>query len=682
MQRKKVLITSALLYANGPLHFGHIAGAYLPADCYARFERLQGSDVLYICGSDEYGVAITLSAELAKRTPKEHTDFFHALNCQFFERLEIQFDHFSRTTCKEHAPLVQQFFVDLQNNGYIESKETEQLYSEDDQRFLADRYVVGTCPRCGFEEARGDECQKCGASYESMELKHPRSKLTGAAVVRRKTTHWFLLFDKFQEKLAAFIEARPWKSNVTHFAKAYLEEIRSRAITRDLEWGVPVPLKEAAGKVFYVWFDAPIGYLSASQEWANQIKQPDAWKKYWCDPQTRYVQFLGKDNIPFHALFFPAMVMGQNQPYKIVDDLVANEFYNLEGKKFSKSDGWFIDLDDFFKRYHSDQIRYTIAANAPETGDSEFTWKDFQLRCNAELLGKYGNLVNRVLVFAQNQCDKKVPQMHALEEEDERFLNDLNRLTLDIEEAYASHRLRKASQLVMEMAQTGNAYFDAKRPWKDAKEEKRRPVMETTIALCLECLKTLACVSFPLIPQSAQRIWEMLGFSTQLNELQWKSLLETPLQVDLELPKPSILFQKIEDDMIDAELDKLNKMQAQATQKKEPPFEPLKESVTIEDFRKLDFRVGLILEAEKLPKSKKLLKLKVDIGFEKRTLLSGISQHYSPEELVGKKVIVVANLKPAKLMGVESQGMVLAGNIDTALELVTLQDLPAGAAIS
>jgi len=679
---KKILITSALPYANGPLHFGHIAGAYLPADVYARFERLKGNHVLYICGSDEYGVAISLTAELAKRTPKEHVDHNHALLKKFFETLHIQFDHYSRTTNSEHALLVQQFFLELFENGYIEEKETEQLYSETDQRFLADRYVMGTCPRCSFEEARGDECQKCGASYEATDLIKPRSKLTGSILSLKRTRHWFLLFDKFKERLETFLASRPWKPNVTHFARSYIEEIHPRAITRDLDWGVPVPLKEAHGKVFYVWFDACIGYISATKEWAKLAGKPESWKEFWCDPQTKYVQFMGKDNIPFHAMFFPAMIMGQNQPYKIVDDLVANEFYNLEGKKFSKSEGWTIDLDDFFKHFHADQIRYAIAANAPETGDSEFTWKDFQIRCNNELLGKFGNLANRVLVFAQNQCQGKIPKQHALEEADLRFLNEMSRLSSEIEEAYAFYRVRRASQLIMELAQAGNVYFDAKTPWRDAKEEKTRPTMETTIALCLECLKRLAFISAPIIPTTAQSLWEYLGFNTKIGQASWKDALETPLVPGQVLPKPSLLFLKIEDDLIEKEIAKLQEMHVQAQQKKEPPYEPIKDVISIDDFAKIDLRVGLIVRAEKLEKSKKLLKLEVDIGLEKRTVLSGISQHYTPEQLVGKKIALVANLKPAVIMGVESRGMVLAGSLDAALELVTVQDLPAGAVIT
>lgn len=383
-QPNKVLITAALPYANGPLHFGHIAGCYLPADCYARFLRLKGEEVLYICGSDEYGVAITLSAELAGRTPKEHVDFFHRLNERIFEQLNVSFDHYSRTTWEGHVETVQQYFLDLLKNGHIEERETEQLYSEAEGRFLADRYVTGSCPKCGFKEARGDECPSCGGSFEATDLKEPRSKLTGSALTLRRTKHWFVRFDHFKENLRHFLAQKNWKSNVSHFAAHYIDELHPRAITRDSTWGVPIPLEGTEGKVFYVWFDAPIGYISATREWAITQGQSDKWKEYWCNPDCRLVHFIGKDNIPFHAVFFPAMTMGQDQPYKLVDDLPANEFYTLEGRQFSKSSGWFIDVEEFFKEFSADQIRYVIAANAPETQDSEFTWLDFQARCNSE----------------------------------------------------------------------------------------------------------------------------------------------------------------------------------------------------------------------------------------------------------------------------------------------------------
>jgi methionyl-tRNA synthetase len=521
---QKILITSALPYANGPLHFGHIAGAYLPADCYARFERLKKNDVLYICGSDEYGVAITLSAELAGRSPKEHVNIFHQINKDFFDRLQISFDHYSRTTWEGHVEPTHQFFNDLLQNGYIEARITDQLYSEQDDKFLADRYVTGICPRCNYENARGDECPNCGASYDATELKNPRSKLTQAPLVLKKTKHWFLLLEKFKDRLNAWVDTKNWKPNVVNFIKGYIEHLHARSITRDSNWGVPVPLPEAEGKVLYVWFDAPIGYISATKEWALLSGHPDHWKDYWQDPQTKLVNFIGKDNIPFHASIFPAMIMGQNQPYKLVDELPANEFYKLEGKQFSKSDGWYIDLEDFFKRFSSDQIRYAIAANAPETSDSEFTWRDFQLRCNTELLGKYGNLVNRVLVFLQTHAQGTTPSASHLEPIDVEFLNKIDQLIDEASDCFQNFKIRRASQVIMELAQLGNVYFDSKHPWKDVKNESTKARMETTLACCLECLKALALISLPIIPNAAHQIWKMVGFLESPEELGWRVL--------------------------------------------------------------------------------------------------------------------------------------------------------------
>ncbi|HEY2810807.1 MAG TPA: methionine--tRNA ligase [Rhabdochlamydiaceae bacterium] len=667
--RQKILITSALPYANGPLHFGHIAGAYLSGDCYARFMRLQGHDVLYICGSDEYGVAITLSADLAGRTPQQHVDIFHEVNKKFFSQLHFSFDHFSRTTWPGHAKTTQEFFKELLANGYIEERVTEQLYSEADKRFLADRYVVGTCPKCGFPQARGDECQKCGASYEATDLLQPRSKVTGAPLIRKETKHWFLRFDLFKEKLSHWISQKHWKANVIHFAKGYIDDLKPRAITRDLDWGIPVPLPGAEGKVLYVWFDAPIGYISATREWAQKQGKPEEWKNYWLDPQTKLVQFIGKDNIPFHAVFFPAMIMGQNQPYKLVDELPANEFYNLQGRQFSKSDGWYIDLDRFFKHFTADQIRYAIASNAPENQDSEFSWKDFQKRCNSELLGKYGNLVNRTLVFAQNNCERKIPTRAPLELIDTEFIEKMGTLCQECAEAYEHFHLRRASQIVMELAQVGNAYFDAKKPWVCAKSAVTMPEMHTAISCCLECIKALALLSFPIIPETAEKVWKMLGFASPLAGRHWKEVLSLPLSEGHSLPVPQVLFAKIEDDMINKEIEALQKM----TQTPESPKEATVESISIDDVRKVDLRVGKILQAERVPQSKKLLKLLVDLGTEQRTIVAGIGEKMDDITLlIGKHILVVANLKPAKLMGIESQGMVLAAEAPHGLELPLL----------
>jgi methionyl-tRNA synthetase len=668
--QEKVLITSALPYANGPLHFGHIAGAYLPADCYARFQRLKGSDTLYICGSDEYGVAITLSAEMAGRSPKEHVDLFHKINKDFFDRLHISFDHYSRTTWPGHVSVVQEFFLDLLHNGFIEKKQTLQLYSDADQRFLADRYVTGTCPKCGFDQARGDECQSCGASYEATDLIHPKSKLSGAPLSKKETEHWFLRFDKFKEKLSSWIDQKKWKPNVVNFAKSYIDELKPRAITRDSDWGVPVPLPEAKGKVLYVWFDAPIGYVSATKEWAATTGESEAWKKYWLDPKTKLVQFIGKDNIPFHAVFFPAMVMGQNLPLKLVDELPANEFYNLEGRQFSKSDGWYIDLETFFSSYTADQIRYAIASNAPESQDSEFTWKDFQMRCNAELLGKYGNLINRVLVFAQQQCQGKIPSSDKLDRVDLDFLDKISSLANEAFLAFDSFHLRKASQILMEMAQVGNAYFDFKKPWQAAKALDKQDQMHATIYCCLEAIKTIALVSSAIIPSAAEKVWKMLGFTTVLSSLTWDAVLSDKLHVGRLLPKPEILFSKIENEQIDKEINHLKALSESVKKLKAPSYTPLKPEITFDDVKKLDLRVAKVLSVERVPKSKKLLKVHADLGFEKRTIVAGIGERMEDiHALVGKQILIVANLKPAVLMGVESQGMVLAASHDMSFEL-------------
>lgn len=680
---QKILITSALPYANGPLHFGHIAGAYLPADCYARFERLKKNDVLYICGSDEYGVAITLSADMAGRSPKEHVDMFHQINKDFFDRLQISFDHYSRTTWEGHVEPTHEFFNDLLQNGYIESRITDQLYSEKDNKFLADRYVEGVCPRCSFEYARGDECPNCGASYDATELKNPRSKLTQAPLVLKKTKHWFLLLDKFKQRLNQWIDTKHWKPNVINFIKGYIDHLHARSITRDSTWGVPVPLPEAEGKVLYVWFDAPIGYISATKEWALLNGQPHRWKDYWLDQKTKLVNFIGKDNIPFHASIFPAMIMGQNQPYKLVDELPANEFYKLEGKQFSKSDGWYIDLEDFFKKFTADQIRYAIAANAPETSDSEFTWRDFQLRCNTELLGKYGNLVNRVLVFLQAHLQGISPSLNQLEVIDVEFLKNINQLIDEASDSYQNFKIRRSSQLIMELAQLGNVYFDSKHPWKDAKNESSRLRMETTLAGCLICLKALALISLPIIPNAAHKVWKMLGFTDNPEALGWEGIKQARLSPGQKLPKPEILFQRVEDEVIDQEIKKLDEMSKAAKKSdKSSKIAPLKEQIAIDDVRKMDLRVGLVLKAGRVPKSKKLIHLEVDIGLEKRSIVSGIGQSYQPEELIGRKVVVVANLKPAILMGVPSEGMLLAGSLGEKFELLDIRYLPPGASIS
>jgi len=545
---KRFLITTALPYANGPLHFGHMAGCYLPADCFARFSRLRGQETLFISGSDEFGVAITLSAELAGRSPQEQVDHFHKINSDLFAKLGISFDHYSRTTWEGHVKTTQEFFLDLQKNGHIEERVTEQLYSEQEKRFLADRYVIGTCPKCGFEEARGDECPSCGGNFEATDLKNPKSKMSGSALALKETKHWFLRFDHFREKLSHFLAEKNWKPNVKNFALSYAEELHERAITRDSTWGVPLPGKGEEGKVFYVWFDAPIGYISATREWAE--KTGKSWEHFWCDEQTTFVNFLGKDNIPFHAIFFPAMIMGQDKPYKLVDDLPANEFLNLEGKQFSKSSGWYIDLEEFFQNFSADQIRYCLAANSPETQDSEFTWEDFKMRCNSELVGKFGNFANRTLIFIHKRCEGKIPPQNSLDEIDQKFLTDIRKQLEEIAFSFEGYHLRKASQQIMELASLGNVYFDTRKPWVTAKDPATFPVTETTLHNCLICLSALAMAALPIIPTAAAKLAQMIN----LKEMTWELQLPTPGE---SLPETSILFEKVEPEIISSFLDKL-----------------------------------------------------------------------------------------------------------------------------
>lgn len=554
---QKILITSALLYANGTIHFGHIAGAYLPADCYARFHRLQGNDVHFISGSDEYGIAITMSAELAGRTPQEHVDLFHAKNRELFHELNISFDHYSRTTWQGHIPTVHQYFTDLLKNGYIEERVADQLYSEREERFLADRYVTGRCPKCGFEQARGDECPGCGAAYEAIDLLDPRCRLTGSSLILKKTNHWFLRLDKYREQLLAWLEQKKWKPSVSNFVRSYIEELKPRAITRDLTWGVPIPLAQTEGKALYVWFDAPIGYISASKEWALTQGEPDLWKKYWCDEETKLVHFIGKDNLTFHSVIFPAMTMGQDRPYKLVDELPANEFLKLEGRQFSKSDGWFIDLPEFLKNYSVDQIRYVLAANAPETADAEFTWREFQQRCNSELVGKLGNFVNRVLTFLQTRCAGRVPARFDLESVDKNFIEQIYAYAKEAELAYDSCKLRRAAKTVMDLAQASNIYFDAKKPWVDAKNCKER--MSTTLSCSLESAKVLALLAYPIMPQSAQTLWSFLGIDEPLSEVGWQRALALSLPEESPLPAPTLLFKAVDDEQIAAEMERLQK---------------------------------------------------------------------------------------------------------------------------
>ncbi|MEM8629278.1 MAG: methionine--tRNA ligase [Chlamydiota bacterium] len=670
----KKLITSALLYANGPAHFGHIAGAYLPADIYARFCRFRGDEVLFLSGSDEYGVPITLSAEKEGRTFQEHVDKYHDINQRLFKKLCFSFDRYSRTTWEGHPETVLSFFHDLKENGYIVEREEDHLYSKQEGRFLADRYVVGTCPQCGYTEARGDECTSCGASYESLDLKNPRSKLTGSPLTLRKSVHAYLRFDLFKEELKSWIGTKKWKENVRAFSEKYIEGLRPRAITRDATWGIPIALDEGSKKVFYVWFDAPIGYISAAKDWAKSIGEPDRWKSFWFDPETRLVQFIGKDNIPFHAVFFPAMILGQNAPYKMVDDLPANEFLRLEGKKFSKSEGHFIDLESFFEKYSADQIRYYLAANAPETADADFAWNDFQAATNGDLLGKLGNFVHRVFVFTYQNLGGALPKQGAVPAKRSLFFQELLALQDTIEQCYANFQMRKACAAIMKMATLGNAFFTKSAPWKGIKEGRLDEVLEA-LAACFFCIQFLAITSFPIIPNTASKIWRMLGFTTNLEQESWKQAAEKSWEAGMKMEEPKVLFTKIED----AEIAK-ERAALQVRLPEEPSEE--KKRIDLDQFSALDLRVVTILSAKRVEKSRKLLLLQVDLGETQRQVVSGIAQSLSPEDLVGKKVLFLANLRPIRIMGHKSEGMILAAGEADNLELPLFSKSDAGSVVS
>jgi methionyl-tRNA synthetase len=676
MTRQKVLITAALPYANGAIHFGHLAGSYLPADCFARFSRLIGNDVCFICGSDEYGVAIALSAEQAGRSPQEHVDHFHAVNQSLFKAVGMSFDHYSRTTWVGHKATVDAFFLSLLRNGYIEDKESERLYCEEDGRFYADRYVIGTCPKCGFSDARGDECTSCGASYEAEDLLNPRTKIGNRPLTKKRTRHWYLRLDLFKDKLLQWLEAKPWKQNVVNFIKKYIEDVRPRAITRDMKWGIPVPLPEAVGKVFYVWFDAPIGYISASKEWAESIGDADRWQSYWLDPACRLIQFLGKDNIPFHGAVFPAMIMGQDVPYKLVDEMPANEFYTLGGRQFSKSEGWFVDLGSFLEKYTADQLRYTIASNAPETQDSEFTWKDFQNRCNADLLGKFGNFIHRTLVFAKNVCSGLVPEAKAIHEDDVKFLERCRELASQAKSSYAHFRLRKAAQTVMELAQIGNVYFDIKKPWQKDQDPE---VVNTSIHCCLECLKILALIASPIIPAASSEIFRQLGLEDQYQSRGWDEQMAFSLPPGHRLGTPQPLFRKIEDAEIAFEEESLQ-LKSKPLQ---PAAQPAVTPISIDDFRRVKMEVVEIEKAELVPNSKKLILLHVATSMGSRQIVSAIALAFHPDELVGKRVVACMNLQSTRIKGVESQGMILtAESPDGAIKLLEVSSAKIGSEIT
>ncbi|MDD2716539.1 MAG: methionine--tRNA ligase [Candidatus Wallbacteria bacterium] len=690
--KERILVTSALPYANGPIHLGHIAGAYLPADIYVRFKRLTGADIVYICGTDEHGIPITISAEREKVTPREYVDKYHKVIKGIFDQFNIEFDNFGRTSFPQHYDLSQQFFMNLLRKNMIRPRVSQQFYCAKCQRFLADRYVRGTCPKCKAENVRGDECTTCGSWLEVMEILEPRCGICNEKPEIRDTKHWYLQLQDFSGKLSTWIAGKKeWKENVTTFVRSMIKEgLKERAITRDINWGVPIPLDNTEGKVLYVWFDAPIGYISITRDWAQKIGKPDEWKKYWLDPSCRVIHFIGKDNIPFHCIVWPSLIMGQEEKYNLPFDVPANEFYNLEGHQFSKSEGWYIELDDFFQKYKADSIRYAIAANAPEAKDSEFTWKDFQLRNNSELANIYGNLANRTLTFVDKYHDGVIPIVENLTEPARKVLSEAQKIIDEIKNCYEKFEVRRACFFIMELARLGNKFYDTEAPWATRKSNLDK--CSETMSVCCQLLTALAYASFPVIPESASRLWKMLGFKTEIKMIPWDKLSAVRPSGN-HTSSVEILFTRIEDDQIAEEVNKLHagkKAEAPKPSKtpKSKPAEPKSEAlksdlISINDFRKIKLKVAKVLSAEPVAKSDRLLKLSIEVGSETRQLVAGIAKHYKPEEIVGKNIIIVANLEPAKIMGEISEGMLLAAkNGETLTFLTPSGEISSGSEIS
>ncbi len=655
----RTLVTSALPYANGPVHFGHIAGAYLPADIYVRFRRLQGDEVLYICGTDEHGAPIQINAEREQVSPQAYTDRWHAVMKEAFEKLDIAFDNFSRTSLPLHHTWTRRFFTRLHDNGFILSKTEDQLYCQTCQRGLPDRYVVGICPKCEFDKARGDECPSCGYNLDASELREPHCKTCGAAASCKPSQHWYIDLPKLKPQLEAWLDTKRsyWKSNVLGEVDKFLAGLRPRAITRDLKWGVPFPLPEGADKVFYVWFDAPIGYLSSTVEWAEKQGTPEAWKDWWAE-DVKLVHFIGKDNISFHCVIWPAVLLGQNAGFPLPDNVPANEFYNLEGRKFSTSEGWFLDIAEFMKKFPPDTLRWTLARGAPETRDTQFTWKEFQIRVNSELLGNIGNLASRVLKFVKARFAGTIPARTELVESERDALAETSRLYQEIAKAYERFSPKAAAELLLKLGAVGNKLIEKEKPFVVYKTDPARA--GTTINVALTMLEQLAVALSPIIPNTAAHIFKQLGLSGTPAEHGWQAG-QTPADPGgRAIGKPKHLFQRIEDAVVAKEVAALQAAAAAKTRESEgPETEAIAEAIPFEHFMATDLRVARIESAEIVPKADKLLKLTLEVGNMQRTVVSGIRTFYSPEEIVGQTVLYLANLKPRKLRGIVSEGMVL-----------------------
>ncbi|WP_418407572.1 methionine--tRNA ligase [Alistipes ihumii] len=662
---KRYLVTSALPYANGPVHIGHLAGVYIPSDIYVRYLRLRGEDVVSVCGSDEHGVPITIKARQEGVTPQDIVDKYHNIIKNAFKGLGISFDIYSRTTSPVHHRTASDFFRTLYDKGEFTEKTTMQYYDEEAGQFLADRYIVGTCPHCRNDRAYGDQCEKCGSTLNATDLIDPRSAITGSVPVLRETTHWFLPLDKHEAFLRKWILEghKEWKVNVYGQCKSWLDlGLQPRAVSRDLDWGIPVPVEGAEGKVLYVWFDAPIGYISATKELT-----PD-WEKYWKDEETKMVHFIGKDNIVFHCIVFPAMLRAHGG-YILPENVPANEFLNLEGDKISTSRNWAVWLHEYLADFpgKEDVLRYVLCANAPETKDNDFTWKDFQARNNNELVAVLGNFVNRALVLTHKYYDGSVPERGELTDYDRDILGELPQIKRNLEENIENYRFREALKEAMNIARLGNKYLADTEPWKLAKTDPER--VKTILNVSLQITASIAIAVEPFMPFTAEKILGLL----QIGKLGWEQLGDTSLlEAGHRIGEPVLLFEKIDDSVIEAQLQKLaDTKKANMAREAGGRIEPQKESISFDDFEKMDIRAATILEAEKIAKTKKLLKLVIDTGIDRRTIVSGIAEHYTPEELVGRQVLVLVNLEPRELRGVLSQGMILMAQ-DSSGKLVLL----------
>jgi methionyl-tRNA synthetase len=654
---KRFTITAALPYTNGPLHIGHLAGVYVPADIYARYMRLKGHDVAFICGSDEHGVPITIKAKKEGVSPQDIVDHFNSNIKSSFKDFGISFDNYSRTSAKIHHETASDFFTNLHAKGEFIEETNSQLYDSKAAQFLADRFVIGTCPKCGNEESYGDQCEACGTSHNATDLLNPKSAITGVTPSLKETKHWFLPLDKHELFLKEWIldgHKSDWKPNVYGQCKSWIDDgLRPRAVTRDLDWGIPVPVKGAEGKVLYVWFDAPIGYISSTKEWAK--RQGKDWEPYWKDNKTTLVHFIGKDNIVFHCIIFPAMLKAEGS-YILPTNVPANEFLNLEGQKLSTSKNWAVWLPDYLKEFpdKQDVLRYVLTATAPETKDNDFTWKDFQARNNNELVAIFGNFINRVMVLTSKYYNGMAPTPQNFSSEDIAVLKLMKSYPVTISNSIERYRFREASQEFMNLARLGNKFLADAEPWKVIKTDPDR--VQTIMYVALQIAAALAVLSEPLLPMSSQKLKTMLN----LDLLSWKDVESDDPMINPshEIGKPELLFAKIEDTEIDFQLEKLaqSKLANETANKK---IESQKEIISFEDFSKLDIRVGTVLAAKKMPKTKKLLVLQVDTGVDVRTIVSGIADSFTAEEVIGKRVTVLINLAPRNLRGVESQGMIL-----------------------